>query len=103
VEDVAVSVGLVLGRRLELRGDRELSFCSACPNGYYPRGHWCFTRCSGRRLAGTDEQAHTERFLFAQKGIIQKAANECLDRKIEEGYKCLGDPEDLTIKIFLSE
>jgi hypothetical protein len=53
-------------------------------------------------LTVTDEQAHTARFLITT-GVIQQAANECLDRKIEEGYTCLGNPEDLTIKIYLSE
>jgi hypothetical protein len=109
VEDVAVSMGVVLNRRLELRGNRELQQLSHC-QGYccarcekcncYPRGTYCWTMCSSnRRLTVTDE--HTARFLVAT-GQIQQAANECLDRKIEEGYTCLGNPEDLTIKIFLS-
>jgi hypothetical protein len=49
----------------------------------------------------TDEEAQTARFLIAT-GQIEQAANECLDRKIAEGFTCLGNPEDLTIKIFLS-
>jgi hypothetical protein len=60
--------------------------------------------CSGpgrRSLTVTDEQAHTERFLV-EKGHVQQAANECLDRKIQEGYECLGNPQDLTIKIYFS-
>jgi hypothetical protein len=44
----------------------------------------------------------TERFLVTE-GELEQAANECLARKIQEGYKCLGNPEDLTTKIFLSE
>jgi hypothetical protein len=52
------------------------------------------------RVAG--EHVHTERILYT-RGQIEQAANTCLDRKIEEGYTCLGNPEDLTIKIFLSE
>jgi hypothetical protein len=111
VEDVAVSMGVVLSRRLELRGNRELQSqpshcyggcCAKCSNcNCYPRGTYCYTMCSRkRRLTVTDE--HTARFLVAT-GEIQMAANECLDRKIEEGYTCLGNPEDLTIKIFLSE
>jgi hypothetical protein len=115
VEDVAVSMGVVLSRRLELRGNRELqsqpSHCygACCQNcsdcDCYPKGHYCWWMCSNkedRRLRLTDEHIHTARFLVAT-GEIQMAANECLDRKIEEGYTCLGNPEDLTIKIFLSE
>jgi hypothetical protein len=112
VEDVAISLGVDISyRRLELRGNRELqqaNFCSSCcPEctdcGCYPRGTYCFTKCSSRRrLTVADEKAHIARFLTST-GEIQKAANECLDRKIEEGYTCLGKPEDLTVNIFLSE
>jgi hypothetical protein len=106
VEDVAVSMGVVLSRRLELRGDRELqwNFCSGCANDVaYPAGHWCFVMCSNRRrLTITDEHVNPDRFLVA-KGQIQQAANACLDLKIEEGYECLGDPGELRIKIFLNE
>ena len=113
VEDVAISMGVDLSsRRLELRGDRELQgnpcskCCAECATGdctCWPRGTYCFTMCTRRRrLTVTDEQAHTARFLVSS-GQIEKAANECLDRKIEEGYTCLGDPKDLTIKIYLSE
>jgi hypothetical protein len=113
VEDVAVAMGIGdLFRRLELRGNRGLDSCPPeccgpdCPDcACYPKGTYCFTHgCNdnGRRLRVADEQAHTERFLYA-KGKIQQAANECLDRKITEGYKCLGNPEDLTVKLFLSE
>jgi hypothetical protein len=110
VEGVAISLGVDLSRRLELRGSRELqsSVCSTCCQkcggdcGCYPRGTYCFTKCTSRRLTVTDEQAHTARFLIAS-GLVQKAANDCLDRKIEEGYTCLGDPKDLRIKIYLSE
>jgi hypothetical protein len=114
VVDVAVAMGVNLSRRLELRGNRELqtgstcnTCCQNCPScimsDCYPLGTWCFTYCSiSRRLTVADEHVHTERFLYT-KGQIQKAANECLDLKIEEGYTCLGKPEDLTIKIFLSE
>ena len=59
----------------------------------------CSTR---RRLTVADEHVHTDRFLVA-KGQIQRAANECLDQKIQKGYECLGNPEDLRIKILLSE
>jgi hypothetical protein len=111
VEDVAVSLGVVLSRRLELRGNRELQFnhCSGCGSGTYPPWHWCFVMCSTRRLLEvTDEQALltvTDRndFYSVAKGQIQQAANVCLDQKIKEGYKCLGHPEDLKIKIMLSE
>jgi hypothetical protein len=111
VEDVAVSMGVVLSRRLELRGSRELqvNFCSGCGSGTYPRGHWCFVMCSTRRLlAVTDEQAlltvtDNDDFYSLARGKIQEAANLCLDQKIREGYKCLGHPEDLKIKVMLSE
>jgi hypothetical protein len=106
VEDVAVSMGVVLSRRLELRGNRELqgfNHCSGCGSGTYPPWHWCFVMCSTRRrLTITDENLHPDRLLVA-KGQIQQAANACLDQKIQEGYKCLGNPEDLRIKILLSE
>jgi hypothetical protein len=101
VEDVAVSMGIVLSRRLELRGDRELQylFCSGCGGGTYPRGHYCFVYCSARRRLTVVDDADEH----VAKGQIQKAANDCLDLKIEEGYECLGDPNDLRIKILLSE
>jgi hypothetical protein len=104
VEDVAVSMGVVLSRRLELRGNRELlNFCRGCGTATYPAGHWCFVMCSARRrLIVADEHVHTDRFLVS-KGQIQQAANACLDLKIQEGYECLGDPKDLKIKILLSE
>jgi hypothetical protein len=116
VWDVAVSMGFE-GRRLELSGNRELqtgSTCTTCcdeipadepcrDNGCaacYPQGHWCYTYCqSSRRLTVADG---TERFLVTE-GELEQAANECLARKIQDGYKCLGNPEDLTTKIFLSE
>jgi hypothetical protein len=104
VEDVAVSLGVVLSRRLELRGSgRKLPVCSQCEPEMFVQGHWCFTYCSARRrLAVADEHVHTERFLVS-KGQIQQGANACLDLKIQEGYTCLGNPGDLRIKIFLSE
>jgi hypothetical protein len=104
VEDVAVSMGVVLSRRLELRGNRELqNHCSGCGSGNYPPWHWCFVMCSNRRrLTVSGEYVHTDRFLAA-KGQIQQGANACLDQKIMEGYECLGNPEDLRIKILLSE
>jgi hypothetical protein len=113
VEDVAISLGVDLSsRRLALRGNRELqdtNNCSkCCPEctgsdcGCYPRGTYCFTICSRRRLTVTEELAHTARFLVTT-GQIEQAANECLDRKIEEGYTCLGDPTDLIVHVYLSE
>jgi hypothetical protein len=103
VVKVAAGMGVVRSRRLELRGDRELkgtcAGCGPCPE-CYPKGHFCFTWCKSyrRRLTVIDELAHIP------KGQIQQAANKCLDRKIEEeGYTCLGRPQDLRIKIFLSE
>jgi hypothetical protein len=112
VEDIAVSMGIVLSRRLELRGNRDLqttgstcgTCCSKCADcNCYPKGTWCWTKCgNNRRLTVTEDQAHAARFLIAV-GQIQKAANDCLDRKIQEGYTCLGDPSDLMIKIYLTE
>jgi hypothetical protein len=60
VEGVAISLGVDLSRRLELRGNRELQVyhCSACEPKHYWRGSWCFTMCQSRRLTLTDEQAH---------------------------------------------
>jgi hypothetical protein len=104
VEDVAIDLGLYGGRRLEqqLRGDRELqSFCAGCPPGYYPAGHFCFVMCSGRRrLSDADERLLSSDSVA--KGQIQKGANECLLQKIQDGVaSCLGDPNDLRIKILL--
>jgi hypothetical protein len=112
VEDVAVSMGIVLSRRLELRGNRELvNGCRGCADDQaYPTGHWCFVMCSTRRLlTTTDDQAlltvtdGTTDFYSVEEGNIQRAANACLDLKIEEGCECLGNPEDLKIKIMLFE
>jgi hypothetical protein len=105
VLQVAVSKGVVLSRRLEVRGDRDLGMCSGCgpcPE-CYPKGHFCYTWCQPkRRLTLTDVTDVTDEAAHIVKGQIQKAANECLDNKIEEGYTCLGDAKDLTIKIYLS-
>jgi hypothetical protein len=114
VEDVAVSMGLNLSRRLELRGNRELqtgstctTCCQYCPScimiNCYPVGTWCFTYCSPRRLVEADEHLHPPERLLVVKGQIQNAAYGCLKRKIEkEDYECLGNLEDLTIQMFLS-
>jgi hypothetical protein len=112
VDDVAVAMGVDLSnRRLELRGNRDLSGCpsfccgSNCPDcNCYSKGHYCFTHgcgANGRRLTVADEHVHTARFLVAT-GQIEQAVNECLDSKIEE-YPCLGNPEDLTMKLFITE
>jgi hypothetical protein len=105
-EAAAKGVDVHHTRHLELRGNRELlasGVCGAC-KGENTSRVWCMTWCSRRRrhLTTADEHVHTERFLYTQ-GEIEQAANKCLDGKIEEGYTCLGNPEDLTIKIFLSE
>jgi hypothetical protein len=107
VEDIFVSMGGVLDRRLELRGNRDLqtsNHCSGCDPGYsYPLGHWCYVMCSARRrLAVADEHVHTDRFLVSEEEL-QQAATECYVHKITNGYECLGNPEDLTIRILLSE
>jgi hypothetical protein len=119
VWDVAVSMDFE-GRRLELSGNRELqtgSTCTTCcdeipadepclDNGCaacYPQGHWCYTYCqTSRRLTVADEHVRTERFLY-EKGQIEQAGIGCLHSKIQEGHKCLGNPDDLTIEIFISE
>jgi hypothetical protein len=105
VLEVAVAEGVVLSRRLEVRGERDLqaggtcSGCGTCPE-CYPRGHFCYTWCQPkRRLTLTDV---TEEAANISKGRIQKGANDCLDDKIDEGYTCLGNKQDLRIKIFLS-
>jgi hypothetical protein len=98
----AVENGANLGpRRLELRGNRDLLSCSMCPDNPW-RGHWCFVKCGigRRRLTFTDE--HPERILVA-RGKIQKDANDCLHEKADEAeYACLGDKEELKIKIFFN-
>jgi hypothetical protein len=102
VLDVAVSLGVVLSRRLQVRGDRDLnhrSGCGPCPE-CYPKGHFCYVWCQPSRLTltnVTDEAAHIA------KGQIQQGANICLDDKIDEGYTCLGNKHDLRIKIYLSQ
>jgi hypothetical protein len=107
VVDVAVALDLDVThtRRLELRGNRELqNLCRGCYGTYnYP--HWCAVMgCGGgrrRHLTIDDEHVHPERFLYT-KGEIEQAANNCLRKEItEEGLTCLGNPEELTINIFL--
>jgi hypothetical protein len=104
-EAVALGVNVTHTRRLGLRGSRELEGeCDACLEPK-PWPHWCEVwgcEDGSRRLRVAGEHVHTERILYT-RGQIEQAANTCLDRKIEEGYTCLGNPEDLTIKIFLSE
>jgi hypothetical protein len=107
-EAIALGVPVTHTRRLELRGSRELqttNHCGAC-QGHYEYPHWCVVmKCVPRfyrHLTIADENVHTERMLYT-RGQIEQAANTCLDRKIEEGCKCLGHPEDLTIKILFSE
>jgi hypothetical protein len=102
VLNVAVSLGVVLSRRLEVRGDRDLGTCSGCGScpECYPKGHFCYTWCQvRRRLTLTDV---TDKAAHIVKGQIQQGANTCLDDKIDEGYTCLGNKQDLRIKIFIS-
>jgi hypothetical protein len=106
VVEVAKRLGINLSRRLELRGGRELttiSLCSFC-RGSYPRGTYCFTRCTfNRRLTVSDE--HTQRFLCSQ-GKVKRAADDCIEKKIndkDEDFVCLGNSKDIEMKIFLSE
>jgi hypothetical protein len=105
VKAVAVSMGVVLSRRLELRGNRELqtNHCSGCGSGSYPPYHWCFLMCgTRRRLTVADEHVHAARILVAT-GEIADAVVGCLRQKsAKEEYKCLGDPDKLTVRIFLS-
>jgi hypothetical protein len=103
VVDKALIRGAKLGpRRLELRGsnrDRQLS-CSKCPDNP-PRGTWCFVKCSRRRLTFTDE--HPEKALVT-KGLIEKDANICYDKKAEDPrYACLGDKNQIRIRIFYDD
>jgi hypothetical protein len=72
--------------------------------GYYctdemsgSRGHWCFYHCGhrSRRLTIADE--------LVSNGQLEQAAYTCLVLKIEDDYECLGNPEDLKVKIVLSE
>jgi hypothetical protein len=105
VKAVAVSMGVVLSRRLELRGNRELqtNHCSGCGSGSYPPYHWCFLMCgTRRRLTVADEHVHAARILVAT-GAIEEAAVGCLREKITtEEYTCLGDPDELAVRVFLS-
>jgi hypothetical protein len=104
VEDIFVSMGGELDRRLNLRsGERKLPTCSQCEPYMFVLGHWCYTYCTARRrLTVADENVHTDRFLVSEEELEQ-AATECFDDKITNGYECLGNPEDLTIRILLSE
>jgi hypothetical protein len=59
----------------------------------------CGTR---RRLTVADEHVHAARILVAT-GEIADAVVGCLRQKsTEEEYTCLGDPDKLTVRIFLS-
>jgi hypothetical protein len=105
VEKVAVAKGLVHSRRLELRGNRELqttNHCTGCV-GVYPLPSWCSVMCgTRRRLTVADEHVHAARILVAT-GEIADAVVGCLRQKsAKEEYKCLGDPDKLTVRIFLS-
>jgi hypothetical protein len=125
VVEVAVALGWDMShehRQLELRGSRELqtgSTCTACcdevlglpcaDNGCwscYPWGHWCWIYCdpdkSRRRLQVPDEHVHTERFLF-NVGELQQKVNECFDHASTHGSPCLGNPEDITVKLYIRE
>jgi hypothetical protein len=114
VVDLAVALGWDFGhhRQLELRGNRELLDCGGCcdycfSHGYdtcacTPKGHYCFTNCQSRRLTIADELVNTETFLFSV-GTLEQAANKCLDDASTHDYPCLGDPNDITIQLFLSE
>jgi hypothetical protein len=104
VEDIFVSMGGELDRRLELRGgERKLPTCSQCEPYMFVAGHWCWTYCTARRrLTVADEEARTERFLVSREEL-QQAATECFVHKITNGYECLGNPEDLTVRILLFE
>jgi hypothetical protein len=97
-------MGGELDRRLNLRsGERELPTCSQCEPYMFVLGHWCYTYCTARRrLTAADEQACSERLLVSEEEL-QQAATECYVLKITNGYECLGNPEDLTIRILLSE
>jgi hypothetical protein len=64
----------------------------------FVRGYWCYTYCTARRrLTLADEQARPERLLVSEEEL-QQAATECYVHKIQEGYECLGNPEDLRIQ-----
>ena len=59
----------------------------------------CGTR---RRLTVADEHVHAARILVAT-GAIEEAAVGCLREKITtEEYTCLGDPDELAVRVFLS-
>jgi hypothetical protein len=67
------------------------------------RGHWCFYHCGGRRLTIADELvSNTIADELVSKGQLEQAAYACLVPKIEDDYVCLGNLEDLKVKIFLS-
>jgi hypothetical protein len=112
VVDMFVSMGGVLDRRLDLRGGaRILPHCSQCTEQMSgARGHWCFYHCGGnnRRLTIADALVSKGQLLtivgeLVSKGQLEQAAYACLVPKIEDDYECLGNPEDLKVKIFLSE
>jgi hypothetical protein len=110
VIDMGVSMGVVgPTRRLELRGNRELtttgSTCGGCyPDGCsdgscWPPGTWCYKYCDTKT---TRRLLTAERFLEGSEGQLHQAANECLDNKIPD-HPCLGEEKDLTVKLYISE
>jgi hypothetical protein len=120
LEDVAESMEITDFSKME-EGNRDLqdegqqgqaSHSSECTGGCcqycrncacYPKGHYCFEKCSNRRrLTIADEETNTASFLVAT-GQIQRKVIQCLKRKAEEGYTCIGDPGDIKLKLFIFE
>jgi hypothetical protein len=95
VVDEAVSIGFNHTRRLELSDNRELGASTS----------YCWYQCDNahlRRLTVAGEHVHTARFL-SEKGRLEDAAVGCLHQKITEGFQCLGNPDDLTVTIVVSD
>jgi hypothetical protein len=67
--------------------------------------HYCHQmNCmhGSRRLSVAGEHVHTARFL-SEKEQLEDAAVDCLRQKITEGLECLGNKDDLSLKIVLSD
>jgi hypothetical protein len=94
------------GRRLELRGHRELPLSRLCGGCGYTkppgdtRNMFCQVWGCWKRRRLTVDDDHTS---LSEMEQIEHAAVTCIQNKIEEGLTCMGLPGDITIKVTKSD